>query len=204
LRKTIEWCVVNGLEPIVIDNHSDYPPLLEYYNTIPCNVLMLDANYGHTAIWTQGIIDKLGITGRYIITDPDLSYEGVPGDFLNVLNAGLDKYLQFHKCAFSLEINDLPDTEEGNLVKNVYEKKYWAPEAVLDDMYFYADTDTTFALYRETSREYNHSAIRTNRPYTARHLSWYYTDFNLLPEDEQNYYLTANDSASGKKRLLVK
>lgn len=201
LKYTVDWCMSHGLEPIVVDNKSNYQPLIDYYNTNPCYVLRLDNNWGHTVVWNTNVLSILGILNeRYIVTDPDLTYDGIPDDFLEVLNKGLDKYPEIVKCAFSLEINDLPDTEEGNLIRSVYEKKYW--ESPLDDMYFYADTDTTFALYREGANKYTHSAIRTNRPYTARHLSWYYKNFKNLDIDEQNYYITANSSSSGKNRLL--
>jgi hypothetical protein len=68
--------------------------------------------------------------------------------------------------------------------------------------YFLAPTDTTFALYRKGVINYSHSAIRTNRPYTCKHIPWYYTDFNLLNEEEKYYFRNANDSSSGKKRLM--
>ena len=124
----------------------------------------------------------------------------MPDDFLDVMNVGLDKYPTYDKCGLSLEINDLPDDNEGNTIHRI-ESVYW--EKSLDNMYFHADTDTTFAMYREgPQREYGHSAIRTNRPYTAKHLPWYYRDFKNLPEDEQYYFATAlYSSSSGKSRM---
>lgn len=196
------WCHEHGLEPIFIDNGSDYPLLIQYYAELcPYQVYRLGANYGHTCIWIPelDILNKLGITGRYIVTDPDLDLSGVPDDFLGIMNAGLDKY-PVDKCGLSLEIEDLPDSEEGNYIRYRCEARYW--KTPLDSQYFKADTDTTFALYREGVNWYSHSAVRTNRPYTAKHLPWYYTDFNSLPEDEKYYFQSANDSSSGKKRLM--
>ena len=71
-------------------------------------------------------------------------------------------------------------------------------------MYFDANVDTTFALYRKhvMKKHTVQKSLRTNRPYTARHLPWYYTDFESLPDDEKYYYQTASDSASGKHRLM--
>ena len=52
--KLASWCQNHGLEPIIIDNHSDYIPLLEYYATrCPYYVLRMDKNYGHQVIWSQ-------------------------------------------------------------------------------------------------------------------------------------------------------
>jgi len=194
-RQMIEWCHENGLRPIIIDNASDYQPLLDYYDTRPCEIIKLPGNYGHTVTW-QGHIELPN--ERFIITDPDLDMSGVPSDFLQIMNEGLDRYYA-DKCGLSLEIEDLPDSEEGRLIRKI-EAGFW--RTPLDSKFYDAITDTTFALYRETVRQHSLNAVRTNRPYTARHYSWYYTDFNLLPEDEQHYYRTANDSASGKKRLM--
>ena len=199
--KMADWIFAHGIDPVFIDNNSDYKPLLDYYNTCGFKVIRLSANYGHTCIWNPelSILNKLGITGRYIVTDPDLDLLGVPDDFLDVMNRGLDKY-KYDKCGLSLEIADLPDSDEGNYIRNHCEVNYWLHP--LDKEFFRADTDTTFALYREGVTEYSHSAIRTNRPYTAKHVPWYYTDINKLSEDEKYYFKTANDSSSGKKRLI--
>lgn len=194
-----EWVAARGCDPVFVDNNSDYPPLLDYYSKTPFRVLRLKANYGHTTLWNIDLLGMLGITDRFVYTDPDLELEGIPNDFLSVMNNGLDKYPQYSKCGFSLEINDLPDDEEGNFIKYGPEKPYW--EKPLDDLYFEADTDTTFALYRYPIGEYGHSALRTNRPYTAKHLPWYYRDYSVLPEDEQYYYKTARtEFSSGLKR----
>jgi len=195
LKDMVEWCQSHGLYPIIVDNASDYPPLLEYYKSNPCELILLSGNYGHTVMWHE--LFPLP-RERFIITDPDLDMSGVPDDFLWMLNKGLDRHY-VPKCGLSLEIEDLPDSDEGRLIRKV-EGVYW--QDPLDDLFFVANTDTTFALYREGMNHYTIEAIRTNRPYTAKHYSWYYADFNLLPEDEQHYYLTANDSASGKDRLM--
>jgi hypothetical protein len=198
------WLNSHGVEPIFIDNGSDYPLLIEYYaNLCPYKVVHLGANYGHTAVWNPqlDLLNKLGIAGRYIVTDPDLDLSGIPDDFIEVLNDGLDRYPQFDKSALSLEINDLPNSEEGNFIRG-HEAKYW--KSPLDDKYFHADTDTTFALYRAGINRYSYSAIRTNRPYTCKHVPWYYLDFNFLSEEEKYYFNSANESSSGKIRLCNK
>lgn len=197
----VNWCLSRGLTPVIVDNNSDYPPLLEYYELHPCEIVKLDNNYGHDAIWKKGVLSQLNITGRYIATDPDLNLDNIPADFLKVLNAGLNKYLWYPKCGFSLEINDLPNTEEGKLISTHVEPRYW--RRPLDNLYFHAPIDTTFALYREGTTEHFHSAIRTNRPYTAKHLPWYHKGFSSLTEDEQYYLMHANiESATGRDRIM--
>lgn len=186
-----------NIEPVFIDNNSDYPPLLEFYEKTPHQVIKLDKNFGHRVIWDAGILDRLGIKENHIITDPDLDLTGIPKDFLQVLEEGLLRYPQFDQCGFSLETNDLPHTKSGDEVR-AWESGYW--KKPLDSMYFEAPIDTTFALCK--AREWVFWGVRTNRPYIARHVPWYYTDLNLLPEDEQYYFKTANSSFSWKDRLL--
>lgn len=196
LRDMVNWCKEHNLEPVIVDNNSDYPPLLAYYHSKPCQIIMMPKNYGHTVMW-HGLIDLPD--ERFIITDPDLDLSGVPDDFLEVLNIGLDRYHEKPKCGLSLEIDDLPGGPEAAYVRQI-ESVFWFHP--LDDLFYDAKVDTTFALYRKGIREYTIEGIRVNRPYTARHYSWYYTDFNQLPEDERYYYKTANESASGKERLM--
>lgn len=202
--KMAKWCYLFGLEPVFIDNNSDYPPLLEYYKNCPYRVVHFNQNHGHMVLWngSNDVLDLLvGKHARYIVSDPDLNLEGIPGNFLDVLNAGLDKFPHIDKCGFSLEINDLPNTEEGNYIRTQVEPRYWRKR--YDSMYYNSPIDTTFALYREGVRHYSHTAVRTERPYTAKHVPWYYSDLSKLPEDEQYYYHTANvNSSTGKKRLV--
>jgi len=187
------WVAERGCEPVFIDNASDYLPLIQYYNDTPFNVLRMDKNYGHTVIWTQDIVNKLGIAGNYIVTDPDLDLTGIPDDFLSVLEEGLRRYPQFNKCGFSLEINDLP-----NQVTIDWESRYW--QKPLDSMYFSADIDTTFALYKVN--RITLSGIRTNRPYTAKHVPWYYDLYDKLPEDELYYYHTQSADIRAHSNIL--
>ena len=88
-----------------------------------------------------------------------------------------------------MEINDLPPTE---FCPANYEKQFW--QRPLDDMYFDAAIDTTFALYKTPIHTYN--AIRTNRPYCCKHLPWYYFDLEDMPEDEQYYFHTTAETHS--------
>lgn len=182
------WCQNHHIEPVIIDNNSDYPPLLEYYDyRCPFKVVRMDQNYGHMVVWQQGLLKHLSITGEYIVTDPDLDLSGIPDDFLTVLRRGLRLYPQFDKCGFSLEIKGVKN--QGTID---WEEKFW--KYPLDDQYFNAPIDTTFALYKNP--EFSFNAIRTNRPYTAIHVPWSYEHVKDLPEDEQFYYRTQNEDTA--------
>jgi hypothetical protein len=198
-RAMAEFVAQHGCEPWFIDNCSTYAPLLKYYSETPFRVLRMPKNYGHTVVWDNTeVLRFAGVNERFIMTDPDLDLSGVPGDFLKVMNEGLDRYPYFDKCGLSLEINDLPANAEGGFISN-FEKVYWITP--LDKQYFNAPVDTTFALYRWPLGNYNHNAIRTNRPYTAKHVPWYYRNLRDIPEDEKYYFNSATASSSGKKRL---
>ena len=190
------WLSSRGCEPIFIDNNSTYPPLIEYYNDCPYPVYLMGYNYGHKVIWETDILNQIGIKGNYIVTDPDLDLTGIPDDFVEVLQEGLNRYPIYGKCGFSLEINDLPDIE-SNISVRMWEDHFWIDP--LDSQYFRAAIDTTFALYRTNRFSFN--SLRTNRPYTARHVPWYYKQLSDLQEDEQYYFTTAGKSCSGNKRL---
>lgn len=191
--KMANWLSARDVEPIIIDNHSDYPPLLEYYKNCPYQVFRMDRNYGHMVIWLNKLLDKLRISGNYIVTDPDLDLSGIPDDFLSVLEKGLEKYPQFDKCGFSLDISN------GKIPQCTidWETKFW--QHPLDEMYFNAAIDTTFALYR--TKEFSYNGIRTNRPYTAVHVPWLFSDLSELPDDERHYFNTQNENTRSHSHL---
>jgi Glycosyl transferase family 2. len=56
---------------IIIDNASSYPPLLEYYKTLPYEIVYLKENRGHKVFWENPIFEKYR-NSFYIITDPDI------------------------------------------------------------------------------------------------------------------------------------
>jgi len=189
------WCHNRGLEPIFVDNNSNYEPLIDYYNTrCPFPVLRLTKNYGHTVVWNPDltILQRLGITGSYIVTDPDLDLSGIPDDFLSVLEEGLKKYPQYDKCGFSLEINDIKN--QGTID---WETPFW--QHPLDDIYFNAAIDTTFALYK--TPVFSYKGIRTNRPYVCKHVPWYFKDLSEMAEDEKYYFNSQLKSYSEHSHL---
>lgn len=171
-----------GIVPVIVDNNSDYPPLLEYYETTPHEVMRLDHNHGQVAVWYCGALDEYDISERYVVTDPDLEIDRIPRDWLQVLGEGLDRYDFAWKVGFGLRIDDLPDTPVGREARMV-EAPHWAYP--LDGLYYQAHIDTTFCLYRT---RINHiAAVRTGEPYVARHLPWYWASLADVPPDELYY-----------------
>lgn len=191
-----------GAVPIVIDNQSSYPPLLEYYSSNPCRVVRLDSNTGHTAGWTQGVVEEITQemdADYYVYSDPDLGLGKIPKDVLEKLLEASDMYPQYLKIGLSLEIEDLPHTLMARNVRE-WESMFWTHHD--SDGHYFAPCDTTFALYRteEIWKVGNPtinflSGIRLGRPYTADHRPW---RFELVGDrimcdgidmtEEENFY----------------
>ena len=173
--------MVHGAEPIIVDNASTYPPLLEWYATGPCKIVRLPDNRGPRAPWTLPF--DLAMGGKhYAVTDSDLDLEGVPSDLLLQLRDGLLRYPAAIKAGMSLEIDDLPNDKPLTPTIRAWESQFWQKQ--LSDQWWSADVDTTFALYRAGTGWGRYGpAIRANRPYTARHVPWYCEDSN-----EERYY----------------
>jgi hypothetical protein len=176
----------DDVEPVIIDNNSDYPPLLEYYETCPFKVYRLKLNWGPLAWFYSGLVPiELGMVGGFCITDPDLDLSGVPKDFIHILKTGLDKYPTYDKCGLSLEINNLPESPIKAEVLQ-WETQNWGKALDEEGLYIPAAIDTTMAYYKSNIHSFN--CLRTNRPYTAKHLDWYHTDRSKIPADELYYF----------------
>ncbi len=200
LKKLCEYLsTIDEIKIIIIDNNSDYEPLLEWYSRCPYEVARMDKNYGHKVFWECNLYEQFGISDEFIITDSDLDLSMIPKDFLNVLRKGLKEFPHFDKCGFSLEINDLP---KNKITFDVvaWEQKFWNKK--LTDEFYEAQIDTTFALYHRNI--YSYPALRTAPPYVAKHVPWYYECFDELPPDEQHYLSTLKTSTHWAERIKNK
>ena len=168
----------------IIDNNSTYRPLLDWYNTCGYNIIRLPTNKG--ARWGYFSIPKgqehknLFNSDYFVFTDADLDISGCPTDLIEVLINGFEKHKPV-KSGLSIEVNDIPKdtlTPDGTIV----ESDKWSKP--LCDMFFEAHTDTTFALYHKDSWQCDYHGIRSNRPYTSRHLPWYFTPQTQFTNEE--------------------
>ena len=131
-----------------------------------------------------------------MFTDHDLDISNVTVDFVDVLIKGFSNP-GIIKSGLSLEVNDLPQNDYAKKALD-WEMKYW--NRPIDSYGFYeSEIDTTLALYDRT-REYSgfpesdkfFQAVRSPRPYTARHLPWYNTPDNI--NDEEMYYINSTET----------
>jgi hypothetical protein len=186
----IKWMEkIPEIEPIIFDNNSSYAPLLEWYEADPCQIIRMPFNSGHIGIFQTDIFNY--ISGNYyIIADPDFDMTHIPLDVIDKMKYGLEKYTSYGKCGLAIHIDDLPDAFPGKYDIINWEQKYW--EHPLEDDFYLAHVDTTFALYdKRRLIGHTYEAIRIAGPYTARHIPWYLTKYNM--SDEFLYYCEHNE-----------
>ncbi len=188
LRRLVGWLLEAGYTRIyVLDNDSSYPPLLDYYRTMrnAFHLIPLGRNLGPTALWDAKILDRLGIDGPFVWTDPDIvPIEECPANVLEFFWEVLRAYPRKSKVGFGLRIDDLPEHYRFKQRVIAWESQFW--EKRVTPKLYDADIDTTFALYRPQA-SHDPSAIRSGFPYLARHWPWY--EDTDAPSDDQAYYL---------------
>lgn len=182
-------------EIIIIDNGSDYPPLLEWYQTNPCTIHRTD-NIGHTAPWQ--ILGDVITNSDYVITDADMGLLDTPSDTLLYLKDNMDS-LGLDKIGLGLNWGIV---KEDSLYYNhlqSYEKNRWNSSHT-NNIYNIA-IDTTFALYKKGT-PYFVGGASTTYPYVARHYPWEFNQETYEKNEEYKYYIkNANTSSSYKTYL---
>ena len=194
LQMAIERFEQMGLTNIIIiDNVSTYPPLLEYYQKTPYQVITMDQNYGHRVFWECPQLRQYR-NDFYIVSDPDvLPIEECPADFVEKMFYVLKKYPNVTKVGLSLKLDDLP--EDGVLTDDVLEhEKQFTKRYIEKENLYIAPVDTTFSIYPPDSNANRkmtfYCAFRTGYPYQARHLPWYKT--KQIITDEDRFYSGLN------------
>jgi hypothetical protein len=192
-----------GAVPIIIDNDSAYPPLLEWYQQAPCEVIRLKENLGHHAPWLSGVIEA-DAAEVYGVTDCDLDLSGVPADALEVLQSAFRWRRPPVKSGLALRIDDVPRTQTRVIE---WESRWWQRRCVSDRRFYAAAIDTTFALYRQQTpaavamRVAGVYAVRLAGEYQCRHVPWYCDVANLSDEDHY-YFANANQSNTWRPGLV--
>lgn len=202
LQQQIESFSEAGIRNIyIIDNNSTYPPLLDYYKNIPHQVFYLKENVGHLSLWKTDICFQF-IHSYYVYTDPDvIPIAACPSNYMQFFLETLFEYPEIDKVGFSLCIDDIPDFYLHKKAVLEVETPYW--QININDKYFQAPIDTTFALYKPYSYGgWEIKALRTAPPYCAKHLPWY-VDFNNLSDEEHFYISTARKDTTTWSNIKV-
>jgi hypothetical protein len=200
-KNTVEFIYKINCEPIIVDNASNYEPLLDWYETKPCQIIKLQQNLGFLAPWNSGAINSSN-EDYYCVTDPDLDFSTVPDDIIDVLKDAYNKYTHVTKAGVSIEINDI--VKDNFLYDKIMgmETQYWLYK-LENDNFYEAYIDTTFALYSKSRGVVNGNiwaGVRADRPYTVRHLPWY-VNHNNITEEYRNYIKTATNASTYGKTI---
>jgi FkbM family methyltransferase len=184
---------------IVVDNNSDYQPLLDYYkNDFNYTLLKKKHNFGH-AVYTQDSVQKL-VGDLYVLTDPDLQFNPkLPDNFLQNL-IDISNHFDSRRVGFALFIDSdairTDITYAGHSIKS-WESQFWKNKLVyspnLNIELYSADIDTTFCLI---NRRFPHYPIRVAGEYTCFHIPWHKNFQNYLEEGEYESYLKNNVSTN--------
>lgn len=207
LRNTInqlrsEQLKVPSEDIVVVDNASDYPPLLAYYEELESQgvrIIRVGHNGGHLVLYEEALWATL--PDVFALTDPDLQFNpSMPSTFRNDL-ASLSEKLSIYKAGLALDLEDRarfydvdPSADQTGDSSAIYrhESQFWTapndPGSVhpFNEPCYAADIDTTFAVYNKkflSGDRYGSDhfrAVRAGGSFTCKHLPWYKTDGTTL------------------------
>ena len=173
---------------VIVDNASDYPPLLAWYATLggfsgDLRVIRLASNIGAKAIWDLNLLQSLSIFTEYVYTDSDvIPANYCPFDAIGHLQAILKTNISTQKVGLGLRLDNLPANYRHRDAVLLWEQQFWRRPAAPGLMF--AEVDTTFALYRpQTGHQQSPDNLRTTWPYVAEHRGWYSDSANATEED---------------------
>lgn len=186
LRDLLSWLSAAGHKNItILDNGSTYGPLLSFLNGCEYNVVFLNCNLGHTALWKVSSLASTINSKFFVWTDPDVIPElCTPPDAVSFFRRLLNKYPVYMKVGFGLRFDNLPD--HYHLRREVIRWEHGLYSREVEPDVFEAPIDTTFALYRPGTPYCLGPALRTTGRYCARHTPWY-LDHRFLDEEEIFY-----------------
>lgn len=167
--------------------------MIEYLRNTNHTVFYSDHN-SHLSPWINGLVDKYGLKNNYVVTDCDVvPTEECPYDVVEFFSYGLEAFSFLRKIGLSLLINDIPDHYLNKDKVQRWEGQFWG--APVNQYFFNAPVDTTFALYRAGAQHNISESFRSAPPYCARHLPWY-SDSSNPTEEEIFYFKNASPDIS--------
>lgn len=193
---------------VIIDNASDFRPLLDYYEKeYPYTLIRYPRNAGHT-VWCLREMEEL-LGDIFLVTDPDLLFNvSLPDSFLDILY-DLSNEFSATKVGFALDVfsSDIRDDALlfGNIPVKEWEQNAWnypIYSAIYPSLELYqAEIDTTFCLFnRYAARKalYNShiQSIRLAGDFMCRHLPWHEGYLDSWVEGEFEAYMNRNVSTN--------
>lgn len=205
LRQLVNFLIKRNFSNIlIVDNNSDFQPLLEYYEEMKdiITVEYMDQNYGHMVFFTQKWLQEKYGRGYFFLTDADIvPNPELPENFARKMLEYLDQYfMRITKVGFALKISDIPEFYPPKRKVLKWEKQFWKME--VEPNVYKASTDTTFALYKpQYPKNFNDvkflRSIRLAGKFTAKHGGWY-VDPNKYSEENLHYIKSVSMSSTWK------
>lgn len=182
----------------ILDNGSDYQPLIEWYKTKPCEIITIE-NLGHTAPWISGLVGKLN-TKYYITTDSDMGIDDIPDDTIITLQEKIESNQSLGKIGLGLSWKNVSPNSPYYGHLQSYEKDRWNNSRIENGVYTDVHIDTTFALYNRDSYFIGGGSLP--EPYIARHYPWELTNSERIKNEEFSYYIKTASTSSSYKTYL--
>lgn len=177
------WLRAAGHDRIVlVDNDSSHASMLEYLAECEYQAVFLRENLGPSGIWSAGVLERLGITGSFVVTDPDIVPDATcPRDALRRCAAVLRRHPDVAAVGLGLRVDDLPSHYHG---RDAVLASGWVDGAEIEPGVFEAPGRVPFALYRAGAPP-DGRMLRLGAPYVARHATWYVD--SDAPSSEDRY-----------------
>lgn len=203
LQRLVRWLLDAGTRRVVIlDNASNYAPLLQWYQALPpgVNALLLPDNHGPYVLWQQGVHRVLDTP--YVLTDSDVVPASFcPADLIGTLLAHLRRFPDAKKVGPALRIDNLPEHYAEVDTVRKWESQFW--ERPLAPGLFAAPIDTTFALYPARAEFSNEPCnLRLGHPYIVEHTPWYVDE--AAPGEEELHYRAHTSAVHSNWSVLHK
>ena len=192
-RDLLAWLRKAGMTSVaVLDNQSEYEPLLEFYDSPAMEGIQLvriGANLGPTAFWRLDLHTKQ--SKPFIVTDPDCVPD--PDCPLDLVRKMIEVEERYHpaKVGPALRIDDLPAHYAERDHMRFCESDYWQRKYDEGDCWN-AAIDTTVALYQPhwdrwpLAEQGGVQHVRLDFPYVTQHVPWY--EDSAHPSAEARYY----------------
>jgi hypothetical protein len=189
---------------IILDNCSNFPPLLEYLRSLEdkYSVLRMNKNYGYTIYKSPKIQNLIGPI--YVLSDPDIQlhpnfpYKDFVKDFYQI-----SKEFKVYKvgCALDIFTDDIRTDIKCMHGKNIkeWEIQNWNNKIQYGKYELYhTGIDTTFCLVNTNfpTGSWNSNSMRVAGNCLAKHIPWHKDWIMMLMENEYENYMNNNNSSN--------
>jgi len=198
VRDTVNQLLKYSKKIIIIDNHSTYPPMIDYLQSVDgsVKVLRMDKNYG-SVVHLHPVVQSHVSGDVYCVTDPDLRFnKDMPINVIDTL-VELTEMYKVQRAGLALDItHDIRDDVRysGKLIRE-WEAPHWQTRIPHPSLILYhAGVDTTFCV---VNKKYSlDNTLRVAGDFTCVHRPWLTYWREELPVQELAYYKSQSKCSS--------